>query len=282
MATPQQRWALALVRAGFAVFACRPGRKEPATSRGVWDATTDEARVVEHWRVHPDHNIGVACGHNGLVVIDCDRPGPGWFWPADWAEIATQTWDGTDAYTYLMHDLAGVPPAVLLATMVVATASGGMHFYYQAPPGLAVRNSHGRLAPLVDVRARGGYVLGPGSVVNGRPYRPVTEHAPAPLPPTLVRALPALPTRQPSDPHPEPVVERLLHDMATAPQGQRHNTFVSRIMRLALDEAAGRVNLTGLEPRIRALGRLQGRTDAEITRALASARAKAARGRGKR
>ncbi|MEV6817797.1 bifunctional DNA primase/polymerase [Nocardiopsis dassonvillei] len=280
MATPQQRWALALARAGFAVFGCRPGRKEPATPHGVWDATAEEARVMAYWRSHPDHNVGVACGHNGLVVIDCDRPGPDWTWPEDWAEVAEPTWDGADVYTHLMHEIAGIPPAVLLATMVVASASGGMHFYYQAPPGTLVRNSHGLLAPLIDVRARGGHVLGPGSVVAGRQYRPVTDHPPAPLPKPLARVLDAYARRhEPTAvPLPETVAERLLNDMATAPTGQRHTTFVSRIMRLALDEAAGRVDLTALEPRIRALGRLQGRTDAEITRALASARAKAARG----
>ncbi len=64
--------------------------------------------------------------------------------------------------------------------------------------------------------------------------------------------------------------------MALAAEGSRHHTFVSRIFRLALDEARGLVDLTELEPRIRDIGRAQGRTEHEITVAIRSGRDKAA------
>ena len=40
------------------------------------------------------------------------------------------------------------------------------HLYFQAPHGAAIRNSAGKLAPGVDVRAAGGYVIAAGSVLE--------------------------------------------------------------------------------------------------------------------
>jgi hypothetical protein len=288
VATSQQRWALALVRAGFRVFPCRTDEKAPATARGVHDAVQDEAAIIAHWRAHPTHNIGVACGASGLVVIDCDKPKKGWQWPSDWADIAGSLWDGTDAYAHLMEQVGEVSGlSALLSTMVVVTPSGGMHFYFQAPTAFQVRNSAGLIAPLIDVRGDGGYVLGPGSQVNGAEYLPVTDLPPAPLPEWLGYTLQAITRRRtahhaytPASPGfkgpVRPYAERALEDMRLAVEGERHHTFVSRIYRLALDEARGLVDLDALEPAIRDIGRAQQRTEREISQAIASGRAKAA------
>jgi hypothetical protein len=287
VATDQQKWAVALVRAGFWIFPCRPGSKEPNSARGVHDAINDEGGIIAHWRAHPTDNIGIACGQSGLVVIDCDKPKEGWRWPSDWADIAGPAWDGTDAYCHAIeqagHDLSG---GDLFATMVSVTPSGGMHFYFQAPAGFTVRNSAGLIAPLIDVRGEGGYVLGPGSVVNERPYETVTDTPPAPLPGWLTYALQSITQRRtahhayaPTAPNFRGPVrsyaDRALEDMRLAVEGERHTTFVSRIYRLALDETRGLVNLDVLGPQIRDVGRAQGRTEREITNAIASGRAKA-------
>jgi len=69
-------------------------------------------------------------------------------------------------------------------TFTVATPSGGAHLYYTAPAGRPIGNKP--LGPLIDVRgggdSNGGYVLGPGSVLNGRPYRVTDDQPPVPLP----------------------------------------------------------------------------------------------------
>jgi hypothetical protein len=50
-------------------------------------------------------------------------------------------------------------------TRLVQTRSGGWQMYYRAIPGREIRNSAGLIAPHVDVRGCGGYVVAPGSWV---------------------------------------------------------------------------------------------------------------------
>jgi len=77
-------------------------------------------------------------------------------------------------------------------------AGAGRHEYFAAPPGLAAKNSAGRLAPNLDVRTKGGYVIAPPSRhPNGGTYRWSPGQGPgdlsvAPLPESLVRRLAAL------------------------------------------------------------------------------------------
>jgi hypothetical protein len=85
-------------------------------------------------------------------------------------------------------------------TSTVATPSGGTHLYFRAP-AFAIVNSASRLGPLIDVRAQGGYVLGPGSRVGGRLYTQVNAAIPAPLPAWIARAL----TRPPPPAAPSPL-----------------------------------------------------------------------------
>lgn len=83
---------------------------------------------------------GVNCGASGLVVIDFD--------------------EGSSAKSV---------PGLDKSTMVVATQSGGFHFYYSSPDAMKVKTGTG-LAPNVDVRACKGCVVGPGTkaTVNGK------------------------------------------------------------------------------------------------------------------
>jgi hypothetical protein len=174
--------ALALAERGFAVFPLRPGTKTPAVRRD-WEgqATTDAARLREI--VRPAANVGVACGPSRLLVLDLDvakdlaQPG------ADPAEEGDSPRHGADALRALA---AGRD---LPATLTVATPTGGRHLYYRAPEGFRLRNTVGRLGPLIDTRAEGGYVVGPGSVVDGRSYRVTADLPVAPLPGWLLREL---------------------------------------------------------------------------------------------
>ena len=89
---------------------------------------------------------------------------------------------------------AAVPD--LPATAAVRTPGKGgnraVHLYYSCPEGEEVRNSVKKLpaVPGVDVRGVGGYVVGPGSIIDGREYRgepgfSLSEHP-------IARATPAL------------------------------------------------------------------------------------------
>jgi hypothetical protein len=179
--------ATALAERGWRVFPCQRGGKRPAL-RADWEhrATTDTARIARCWETGP-YNIGVACGPSGLVVIDLDSPKPGQHKPPEW-EHDTGIRDGADVLAALCEQARQPWPA---ETFAVTTPSGGAHLYFTAPPGARLRNTAGRLGWLIDTRAEGGYVLGPGSIIDGTPYTVVNPAAPEPLPAWLARRLTA-------------------------------------------------------------------------------------------
>jgi Bifunctional DNA primase/polymerase, N-terminal len=182
--------ALAAADAGWHVFPCAPGSKRPALRENWQDlATTDPGRIRDWWARRP-YNIGIACGQSGLVVIDLDVAGdgpggrPGLDGPAS----------GADALQRLSRAHGQRYPA---GTYTVDTPSGGSHLYFTAP-ATPVRNSAGRLGPLIDIRAHGGYVVGDGSLIDGRRYAARGDFLPLalPLPAWIARLLleePALP-----------------------------------------------------------------------------------------
>jgi hypothetical protein len=180
--------ALALASRGWAVFplhtprggGCSCGRpgcedtgKHPRTRNGLKDATTDPEAIARWWGMWPDANIGVRTGQeSGIVVLDID-PRHG----------------GDDA----LHELEQAHGA-LPRTVESLTGSGGRHIYFKHPDR-AIPNSVGKLAPGLDVRADGGYVIAPPSVhANGRAYCWLADSGPsdielAELPDWLARRL---------------------------------------------------------------------------------------------
>jgi hypothetical protein len=136
--------ALRYAELGYPVFPCAPGGKAPITSRGFKDATTDLGQISAWWERFPEANIGIPTA--GLLVVDVD--GGDNTWPAD-PEKA--------------KDMACGP--------ISLTPRGGRHYILRQPKGRTFRNTTGRLAPHVDTRADGGYIVVPPSVVVGKPYR---------------------------------------------------------------------------------------------------------------
>lgn len=185
--------ALAAAGRGWHVFPLRHGSKVPALhgarrcpQRGLcedahvgWEqrATTDPDRIRSAWSAGR-FNIGVATGPSDLVVLDLDTPKSGDD-PrrAEWDLAGVH--DGQDVLAVLAdrHD-----QPVPTETFTVATPTGGLHLYYRAPAGVALRNTAGALGWKVDTRAHGGYVVGPVSSVDGSRYRVVLDLPVAPLP----------------------------------------------------------------------------------------------------
>jgi hypothetical protein len=190
--------ATALAERGWHVFPCQPGGKRPAL-RQDWEhrATTDTARIARCWSTGP-YNIGIACGPSGLVVIDLDTPKPGQATPPG-GQPGTGIHDGADVLADLCEHARQPWPA---ETFTVTTPNGGTHLYFTAPPATRLRNTAGRLGWLIDTRADGGYVLGPGSIVNGTPYTVVNPAPPGPLPAWLADRLAADPAPPPEMPGP--------------------------------------------------------------------------------
>jgi hypothetical protein len=161
--------ALACAEHGWHVFPCAKGGKRPAL-RGDWQelATTDRSRIHQWWQRYP-YNIGIACGASGLAVLDLDVPRNG--------KVQPDQAPGADMFNSLCRMHRQQVPA----TFTVRTPSGGRHLYFTVP-GTELRNSAGRLAPLIDVRAAGGYVVAPGSRIDGKPYAVIDSTPPAPFP----------------------------------------------------------------------------------------------------
>ena len=180
--------AVAAARRGWAVFPCRPGGKRPAVDRWERRACADPDRVARFWP-SGRHNVGVACGPSGLVVIDLDTSAHGGRLPDDWrAEPGIR--DGRDVLATVAERAGQAWPA----SYGVVTPSGGLHLYFAAPGGPEIRNSAGRIGPMVDVRGSGGYVVGAGSAIGSRPYAVIDDRRPAVLPDWLAElAAPAQP-----------------------------------------------------------------------------------------
>ncbi|WP_329218940.1 bifunctional DNA primase/polymerase [Streptomyces sp. NBC_01485] len=153
---------------------------------GVYDASADPARVRELFAAAPwATGYGIACGlpPHHLIGVDLDTK---------------SDTDSTAALREIaLRHLFTIPP-----TIVVRTPSGGRHLWLTGPPDVVVPNSAGRLAPGIDIRGAGGYLVGPGSHTAHGAYTtaPGTAHlTPAPCPRALLRLL--LP---PPRPHPGP------------------------------------------------------------------------------
>ncbi|MFI6702389.1 bifunctional DNA primase/polymerase [Streptomyces sp. NPDC050509] len=181
------------------------GGPEPSLCRGecgrpghgVHDATTDPAEVRALFAAAPwATGYGIACGRppHQLIGIDLD------IGPAHGAAASDPLrgpvrdplrGPAPDSVAALQH-LAFQHLFTLPETVVVLTPSGGRHIWLTGPPNVVVPNSAGRLAPGIDVRGAGGYLVGPGSVTARGAYRlaPGTAGlAPAPCPRALLRLL---------------------------------------------------------------------------------------------
>ncbi len=269
MSTNQaHNWAQHLASRSWAVFPLVPGTKRPAIREWEQRASTDPDRIRRCW-YEARFGIGIATGPSGLVVLDLD--------PA-------ATDDGPDGAAGLTT-LAAARGVALAPTFTVATPRGGTHLYYRSPPGVRLRNTAGTLAPRVDTRAEGGYVVGPGTVLPGGGYELVDDTDPVELPAWLVQALTARPAAALSGPTQTPCADPGAYVAAAvagecdkvrhAPPGQ-HNAVLCRAA-YALGQLVGAgvlAHATARAELVSAGGFLIGAdcdcTPSEITRVIAS------------
>ncbi|MFJ3726962.1 bifunctional DNA primase/polymerase [Streptomyces sp. NPDC090045] len=274
--------ALALASRGWPVFPLRPGSKAPALHRQErcpltgacgdghvkWEqrATTDQTAITRCWN-HKPYNIGLATGPAGLVVVDLDMPKP------DSSEEAP---GGADNLLALC-ERAGQP---VPATLTVRTPSGGTHLYFTAPDGIRLGNTAGKLAPLIDTRAHGGYVVAPGSTTAAGTYK-VTDNSPVAELPTWLMAL-----LQP--PAPRPLCIRMPGAVRTgtaaraalaaecdvvrqAPAKQANNTLNRSAFKVGRFVAWGDLPREEVEEAFQAAGEDRGLTVAECRATIRSA-----------
>jgi hypothetical protein len=132
---------------------CKSPGKHPLVPGGAKAATCDLAQVTAWWDLWPEANIGIATGAgSGIFVVDVDAKN-----------------GGIESLAALEAENGPLP-----RTVEVLTGSGGgsKHLYFKLPDSLIIRNSASKIAPGIDVRGEGGYVVAPPSRhVSGRCYR---------------------------------------------------------------------------------------------------------------
>lgn len=138
---PGPKYAKRLVELGAHVHPLKLGSKLPATENGLSDARPDASAITG--------NYGVAMGASGLVAIDLD----------DYVE------GNQCAEFYVKYQLP--------ATFTVLTGSGGRSLWFKAPEGVDLRNKQDFAGfKGIDIRANGGYALGPGNKLHPDNVKP--------------------------------------------------------------------------------------------------------------
>jgi putative DNA primase/helicase len=188
--------ALALAARGFHVLPLNG--KVPRTRSGSKDATTREEQIRQWWGWWPTADIGIATGHDDLLVIDVDGP------------------EGAKNLSLLEQRIGSLPDSSRVRT------SRGLHIYLKCPK--EVRNSQARSDGWdgIDIRGQGGFVVAPPSVhqETGHIYEwidgPLIEELPAAWEAELTRARTRVTTPN-----------RIAGGGAKIPVGQRHQAMVS-------------------------------------------------------
>ncbi len=135
---------------GLEIFPCMRNKKNPLTANGFKDASSDEQVINGWWDKYPGANIGLPTGKvNNLVVVDVDVKNDA---------------GGMDSLQQLLEECGEFD------TKVVRTPSGGLHYYFSYPQDEEIIKCRTNLRPGIDIRADGGYVVAPGSSIDGNAY----------------------------------------------------------------------------------------------------------------
>ncbi len=130
------------------------GEKKPFPgTRGVHEATTDEAKIKKRWTEWPEANIAwcPAMSLGGTVVVDVD----------------VDKGDGNGSYNPEHLDALKLPRT----DMAIRTPSGGLHLVYALKEGELLPPSQSTVGHKIDIRCKGSYGLLPGSKgPNGTEY----------------------------------------------------------------------------------------------------------------
>ena len=223
------------------------------TARGFLDASADLDVVAGWWRRWPEALIGVPTGErSGSVVLDLDAPGE------------AHTADGIAAFVAVQDDRA-LPPHP-----VVRTRSGGEHHYFSAATARPVRNRASKIAPGIDQRGQGGYVVVPPSPGYSR----VNDVWPPPPPPAWLLDLMAPPPppvrRYMGVPKPMQSFAALVRFAATATEGERNSRAYWAACRIGQAVAQGHIGQAAAIAMIAQAGQHAGLSEREATLTAAS------------
>ena len=168
--------ALSWAQRGFRVFPVQPGKKLPRLGLDWTKSATVDAAQIKSWWGEGTWNIGVLC--DDMIVVDVDVKN-----------------DQMGATSLIGLIGEGLPES----TLTVSTPSGGMHKYYRSP--VSTKNRH-NLMPGIDIKSEHGYVLAPGSVIDGKEYTLLTDAPLADAPSEFVARIGAPPRQSHTETNP--------------------------------------------------------------------------------
>ncbi|MFF8869460.1 bifunctional DNA primase/polymerase [Streptomyces massasporeus] len=275
--------ALTAAERGWHVFPLLPDSKRPALHGSErcrrtgdcthghlkWEqrATIDPYRITQCWETSAA-NIAIATGPSGLVVVDLDMPKN--------TKGSSDAPDGATTFRALCERAGHTVPD----TYRVRTASGGEHLYFTAPPGIRLTNTPGTIAPLVDTRAWGGYVVATGSHTPTGAYEALCGSVAAPLPAWLQSILQPAPrtSRAPSVAvagqsrrYADVALDNETRNVATAQPGERERKLFVAARALGRFVAWGDLPRHVVEQALQEAGETAGLTVAECRSTLRSA-----------
>jgi len=145
--------ALDYARGGLQVFPLGPKSKKPLKgSTGFKDATVDPDQIAKWFENNPELNIGIATGpRSKIFVLDIDP-----------------RHQGNESIFELEKKHSKLPD-----TVSQKTGGGGDQLFFKYPDnGTEIKVSAGVIAPGLDIRGKGGYVVAPPSIHpdTGRAY----------------------------------------------------------------------------------------------------------------
>jgi Bifunctional DNA primase/polymerase, N-terminal/AAA domain len=131
---------------GVHVFPLIPNDKRPFKKGGYKIATTDRSKIDGWWTENPDANIGASPSASGHCVVDID---------------VKNNVDGEASWEAIRKRHGAE-----INTLGISTPSGGRHLWFEGDlPSTASKLGRG-----IDTRGDGGYVLMPGSTIDGKTY----------------------------------------------------------------------------------------------------------------
>jgi hypothetical protein len=244
-------------------FPLRERGKVPITKRGLYDASADPEQIAA-WRAQfPGANLGMPTGEmNSLVVIDLDGD------------------EGACSWGSLLSDHPGTPAEVAVRT------GSGWHLYFLMPTGAKVGNSAGRIAPGIDVRGTGGYVVVPPSIHESGALYEWRSHPGDCLVPELPDWLVALvakgdrvqqrtPVRPRFDsgggtPYGRAALKAELEELARAQEGTRNAALNSAAFSIGQLVAGGELHAEPAAAALEEMGLAIGLTESEVDKTIAS------------
>lgn len=152
MSAKKLEHALNLADRGFYIFPIVSGKKAPPVMKDWQTAATRDPATLTRWFTDTDYNIGIStsrfCEDEALLVVDVDNKG-----------------DKRGDEELFRLELEGCE---FPATYDQRTPTGGKHLVFRCVT--SVRQGANVLARGLDIRSRGGYVVGCGSVVAAGEY----------------------------------------------------------------------------------------------------------------